>query len=189
MNTRRRYNDLLAQANDPIYELIDKEGQPSAVNSKQLWASRGTHSRLTIGSSKSSKNLLGGSNKNVFHSSRNPQSFRGGGRRLRNNDNSEVAAYAHCSLAPLPPPPPLPCRHVPAPVPPRPQALATPRMNLCPSFPPPHTSICDLCVCEQAVLDRLGEVMSVLIDMRGRIENLEAGSGPASATGQEQGRG
>jgi len=115
----RRYNDLLAQANDPIYELIDKEGQPSAVNSKQLWASRSNHSRLSLGSSKSSKNLLGGSKQNL--SNRAHQSFRGG-RRLRNNDNSE------------------------------------------------------------AVMDRLGEVMAVLIDMRGRIENLEGGS-PGSATG------
>jgi len=31
-------------------------------------------------------------------------------------------------------------------------------------------------------MDRLGEVMAVLIDMRGRIENLEGGS-PGSATG------
>ena len=33
----RRYNDMLARANDPIYELIDKRGKPSQAS---RWASR-----------------------------------------------------------------------------------------------------------------------------------------------------
>lgn len=47
--TWRRYNDLLARANDPVYELIDKEGQPSQ---QALWQMRSS------GAGKSSKNLL-----------------------------------------------------------------------------------------------------------------------------------
>ena len=65
----RKCNQELAQANDPVYDLIDKEGQPAAINPRDRWAAR---------RSDTSTNLLGGkpgrASSGVFSSRRGSRS-------------------------------------------------------------------------------------------------------------------
>uniref|UniRef100_A0A7S2GCY9 Cyclic nucleotide-binding domain-containing protein n=1 Tax=Haptolina brevifila TaxID=156173 RepID=A0A7S2GCY9_9EUKA len=104
----RRVNVSLAQANDPVYKLIDKEGQPSAMNARQRWIARSKNSRT-------SKHLVGspGARAQAASATFNKGS-RGSSRNL--------------------------------------------------------TVITDP---SEAMMDKLGEVMGVLVDMKARLESVE----------------
>ena len=51
---------MLLQANDPIYDLIDKEGQPAAMNPRERWAARRSASNGAMLGSKSFRGGPGG---------------------------------------------------------------------------------------------------------------------------------
>lgn len=62
----RRYNDLLARANDPIYELIDKETGPQNLTHEQRWQARSVARPGVLPGHATSRNMAKSSH-NLLH--------------------------------------------------------------------------------------------------------------------------